>query len=179
MNLTGAVIRSNDATLPVLRGYVRSFHIDRRNPAQPDAAQPAVPRRRKPPAEVRDLVGTGRLCIVKGDLEILAADAVRHAPGNVLRLELRDMNCVICSLSNAVKKGDVMRWTFAALFEPTPEQRRWIRALKQPEPTIAESESAPQPTGKRKLPPPPVFMRQHVDEQTEFLRQLAESDPNL
>jgi hypothetical protein len=174
MNLTGAVIRSNNVTLRVLRGFIRSFHVDRRKPPPPDAAQPAVLKRRKPPAEVRDLVGTGRLCVVKGELEILAADAARHVVGNVLKLELRDLSCVICSLSDAIKKDKVLRWSFVALFEPTPQQRLWIESLNPTE----DQPAAPTVT-KRPLPRPPVFMHLHIDEQTEFLRQLAESDPSL
>lgn len=176
MNLSGAVIHSSNATLPVLRGHIRSFHIDRRKPVEPEAVQVTVPRRRKQPAEIRELVGTGRLCVVRGDLEILVNDAARHAPGNVLRLELRDMNCVICSLSDAIKKGEVMRWSFAALFEPTPQQRQWIRGLKQPPPSSEPVKPVSPTITKRNLPPPPVFMKQHIDEQTEFLKQLAESD---
>lgn len=176
MNLTGAVIRSNNATLPVQRGFIRSFHMDRRKPPLPDAA-PASLKRRKPPAEVRDLIGTGRLCVVKGDLEILAVDAAKHVAGNVLKLELRDMSCVICFLSDAIKKDKVLRWSFVALFEPTPQQRQWIESLNPLEDSSVQP-SAPT-LSKRPLPPPPVFMQQHVDEQTEFLRQLAEIDPNL
>jgi hypothetical protein len=164
MDLTGSVIRSRDAAMGVLRGHIRSMHMDRR---QADNAEPrtGLPRRRKPPPEVRELVGTGRLCVVKGDFEISVADAARYAPGGSLRLESSELQCVICFLSDAVVKGDVQKWRFAALFEPTPEQRRWVEALHKPTPEdhrVAPPPNAPQPA-VRKLPPPPVFLREHMN----------------
>lgn len=139
--------------------------MDRRRVPSAERA-PSAPqqvRRRKPPAEVRELVGTGRLCVVKGDFEIWAKDADKHAPGNTLRLDLSDLECVICYLADAVRQGQVQRWSFAALFEPTPEQRRWIAALER----SARDASRPQPPmnapppALRKLPPAPVFFREH------------------
>jgi hypothetical protein len=170
MKLAGAVIRSSDEALPVLDGKIRSFYLDRRDAREEIRAGMAA-RRRKPPPELRDLVGKGKLCVAKGEFEILEVDVKRHRKGSSMRLEVRDVVMYISHLSDAIKRGEVQRWNFAALFVPTPDQQRWILTLETP--VVHHLEPAT-PRQKPEERPAPVFFREHLESQMEFLRGLAD-----
>ena len=175
MKLAGAVIRSSDEALPVLDGKIRSFYLDRRN-AREEVRAGMAARRRKPPSELRSLVGTGQLCVAKGEFQILEADVKRYRPGGSMRLEVMDTVMYISHLSHAVARDGVQRWEFAALFIPSEEQKRWVLNLH----TVGGTQpSAPvkDPTlVTPALRPAPVFMKQQLDTQLEFLRSLAQLD---
>jgi hypothetical protein len=178
MKLAGTVIRSNDQTLPILNGRIRVFHLDQRSLTRQSPPNPPM-RRRKPPAEVQVLIGTGRLCVAKGEFEILVSDVRRHQPGNSLRLELTDMTMFITHLSDAVQKGEVQRWSFVALFEPTTAQRLWIESLNPPPPAEKAITEPPPRTIHSNLRGRAVFPLVtgnevlNRDPLTEFLHELA------
>ena len=160
MELAGAVIHSGTEMLLVQSGWIHGFHQDRRTPWAETRVGDAA-RRRKPPTEMMEKVGMGRLWVAKGEFEILDRDAKRHQRGHTMRLEVRGMMLYVSHLKvSAMRGADTQRWMFAALFEPTPEQLRFVQS------------SAPQPISA----PSPVTdssERSDRDSLMDFLRSLA------
>jgi hypothetical protein len=170
MDLTGCVIHTDRAVIPVQRGLIRTFHFDRRGTATPSSTVDHPLRRRPAPPEVRPLVGTGRLGVAHGAFEVRAVHTSAHTPGASLVLEVREVRFVICHLGNARASTQIQRWDFVALFEPDERMRGWLQRL------TGHSVPAAVPSTKRALPLPPVFHQHVEDEQLIFLRELAELD---
>ena len=127
MELAGAVIHSGTEMLLVQSGWIHGLHQDRRTPWAETRVGEAA-RRRKPPTEMMEKVGTGRLWVAKGEFEILDRDAKRHQRGHTMRLEVRGMMMYVSHLKvSALRSAEAQRWMFAALFEPTPEQLRFLQ----------------------------------------------------
>ena len=165
MELSGAVIHSGGELLAVQNGWVHGFHQDRRTPWAETRVGEAA-RRRKPPPEMMELVGTGRLWVAKGEFEILISDARRHAKGQTMRLEVRGLKMFVSHLkASALSGSDCQRWIFAALFEPTPQQLLFIRGDQphQPPPT---SLATAKPASEK-------------DSLMDFLRELAYPEDDL
>jgi hypothetical protein len=142
MRLEGAAIVSAENRISVTAGWIIGVHRDRRK-SKGEVRVGDSARRRKPPNEVADLVGTGRLWVARGEFEILESDAKRHAKGVTMRLVVNELLMYVVSLTplELAAKGS-MRWAFRALFVPTDAQltRLPVEELTRPSPgTIEES----------------------------------------
>ena len=142
MRLEGAAIVSGENRISVTAGWIIGVHRDRRK-SKGEVRVGDSARRRKPPNEVADLVGTGRLWVARGEFEILESDAKRHAKGVTMRLVVTELLMYVVSLTplELAAKGS-MRWAFRALFVPTDAQltRLPVEELTRPSAsTIEES----------------------------------------
>ena len=142
MRLEGAAIVSGENRISVTAGWIIGVHRDRRK-SKGEVRVGDSARRRKPPNEVADLVGTGRLWVARGEFEILESDAKRHAKGVTMRLVVNELLMYVVSLTplELAAKGS-MRWAFRALFVPTDAQltRLPVEELTRPSAsTIEES----------------------------------------
>ncbi len=142
MRLEGAAVVSGDNRISVTAGWIIGVHRDRRK-SKGEVRVGDSARRRKPPNEVSDLIGTGRLWVARGEFEILESDAKRHAKGVTMRLLVGELLMYVVSLTplELAAKGS-MRWAFRALFVPTEVQltRLPVEELTRPSAsTIEES----------------------------------------
>ena len=171
MRLEGAAIVSADNRISVTAGWIIGVHRDRRK-SKGEVRVGDSARRRKPPNEVADLVGTGRLWVARGEFEILESDAKRHAKGVTMRLVVNELLMYVVSLTplELAAKGS-MRWAFRALFVPTDAQltRLPVEELTRPSNSTLEEtafyasyqpKTAPQPMMPTPIPatilaPPP------------------------
>ncbi len=161
MRLEGAAIVSGENRISVTAGWIIGAHRDRRK-SKGEVRVGDSARRRKPPNEVADLVGTGRLWVARGEFEILESDAKRHAKGVTMRLVVNELLMYVVSLTplELAAKGS-MRWAFRALFVPTDAQltRLPVEELTRPSAsTIEESAfyASHQPVPKVVAVQPPV-----------------------
>jgi hypothetical protein len=143
VRLDGAAIVSGENRIAVTAGWVIGVHRDRRK-SKGEVRVGDSARRRKPPSEVADLVGTGRLWVARGEFEILEADAKRHAKGVTMRLVVGDLLMYVVSLTplELAGKGS-MRWAFRALFVPTEQQlaRLPVEELTRPSHATMEEQA--------------------------------------
>jgi hypothetical protein len=122
MRLEGASIDSGGNRIPVSAGWVIGVHRDRRK-SKGEVRVGDNARRRKPPVEIANLVGTGKLWVARGEFEILETDAKKHSKGTTMKLQLDELMMFVVSLTplEFAGKGS-MRWAFRALFVPTEAQ---------------------------------------------------------
>lgn len=143
MRLDNAAIVSGENRIVVTAGWVIGVHRDRRK-SKGEVRVGDSARRRKPPSEIADLVGTGRLWVARGEFEILETDAKRHAKGVTMRLVVGDLLMYIVSLTplELAGKGS-MRWAFRALFVPTEQQlsRLPVEELTRPSHATLEEQA--------------------------------------
>jgi hypothetical protein len=143
VRLDNAAIVSGENRIGVTAGWVIGVHRDRRK-SKGEVRVGDSARRRKPPSEVADLVGTGRLWVARGEFEILEADAKRHAKGVTMRLVVGDLLMYVVSLTplELAGKGS-MRWAFRALFVPTEQQlaRLPVEELTRPSHVTLEEQA--------------------------------------
>ncbi len=164
MRLEGAAIVSAENRISVTAGWIIGVHRDRRK-SKGEVRVGDSARRRKPPNEVADLVGTGRLWVARGEFEILESDAKRHAKGVTMRLVVNELLMYVVSLTplELAAKGS-MRWAFRALFVPTDAQltRLPVEELTRPsnstiEETAFYASHQPKPMPKPVVPNVPVL----------------------
>jgi hypothetical protein len=143
VRLDSAAIVSGENRIAVTAGWVIGVHRDRRK-SKGEVRVGDSARRRKPPSEVADLVGTGRLWVARGEFEILESDAKRHAKGVTMRLVVGDLLMYVVSLTplELAGKGS-MRWAFRALFVPTEQQlaRLPVEELTRPSHATMEEQA--------------------------------------
>jgi hypothetical protein len=143
VRLDSAAIVSGENRIAVTAGWVIGVHRDRRK-SKGEVRVGDSARRRKPPSEVADLVGTGRLWVARGEFEILESDAKRHAKGVTMRLVVGDLLMYVVSLTplELAGKGS-MRWAFRALFVPTEQQlaRLPVEELTRPSHATVEEQA--------------------------------------
>jgi hypothetical protein len=164
MRLEGAAIVSAENRISVTAGWIIGVHRDRRK-SKGEVRVGDSARRRKPPNEVADLVGTGRLWVARGEFEILESDAKRHAKGVTMRLVVNELLMYVVSLTplELAAKGS-MRWAFRALFVPTDAQLTRLPVEELTRPSVSTIEESafyashqplvrPQPL---QVPVPPV-----------------------
>jgi hypothetical protein len=122
MRLEGASIDSGGNRIPVSAGWIIGVHRDRRK-SKGEVRVGDNARRRKPPIEIANLVGTGKLWVARGEFEILETDAKKHSKGTTMKLQLDELMMFVVSLTplEFAGKGS-MRWAFRALFVPTEAQ---------------------------------------------------------
>jgi hypothetical protein len=170
VRLDNSAIVSGENRIAVTAGWVIGVHRDRRK-SKGEVRVGDSARRRKPPSEVADLVGTGRLWVARGEFEILETDAKRHAKGVTMRLVVGDLLMYVVSLTplELAGKGS-MRWAFRALFVPTEQQlaRLPVEELTRPSHATLEEQAfyaSQQPRGQSvaaytsssaPIQPPPV-----------------------
>jgi hypothetical protein len=167
VRLDNSAIVSGENRIAVTAGWVIGVHRDRRK-SKGEVRVGDSARRRKPPFEVADLVGTGRLWVARGEFEILESDAKRHAKGVTMRLVVGDLLMYVVSLTplELAGKGS-MRWAFRALFVPTEQQlaRLPVEELTRPSHATLEEQAfyaSQQPRGQATytspapMKPPPV-----------------------
>ncbi len=158
MRLDGAAIVSADNRIAVTAGWIIGVHRDRRK-SKGEVRVGDSARRRKPPQEIADLVGTGRLWVARGEFEILESDAKRHAKGVTMRLVIGDLLMYVVSLTplELAGKGS-MRWAFRALFVPTDVQlgRLPVEELTRPGTSTLEERVAFPPFHRQPPPAPAV-----------------------
>jgi hypothetical protein len=145
VRLDNAAIVSGENRIAVTAGWVIGVHRDRRK-SKGEVRVGDSARRRKPPSEIADLVGTGRLWVARGEFEILETDAKRHAKGVTMRLVVGDLLMYVVSLTplELAGKGS-MRWAFRALFVPTEQQlaRLPVEELTRPSHATIEEPFTP------------------------------------
>jgi hypothetical protein len=143
VRLDNAAIVSGENRIAVTAGWVIGVHRDRRK-SKGEVRVGDSARRRKPPSEIADLVGTGRLWVARGEFEILETDAKRHAKGVTMRLVVGDLLMYVVSLTplELAGKGS-MRWAFRALFVPTEQQlaRLPVEELTRPSHATIEEQA--------------------------------------
>ncbi len=194
MRLDGAAIVSGENRIAVTAGWIIGVHRDRRK-SKGEVRVGDSARRRKPPNEVADLVGTGRLWVARGEFEILETDARRHAKGVTMRLVVGELLMYVVSLTplELAAKGS-MRWAFRALFVPTDAQlgRLPVEELTRPTSSTIEEQAfyasqqpvAPKPVApvaavvapvaaavvgsETMLAPPPMPAKQQIELQLNF-----------
>jgi hypothetical protein len=160
MRLEGATIDSGGNRIPVSAGWVIGVHRDRRK-SKGEVRVGDNARRRKPPLEIADLVGTGKLWVARGEFEILENDAKKHSKGTTMKLMLDGLMMFVVSLTplEFAGKGS-MRWAFRALFVPTEVQlmRLPIEEMTRPSVhTIEETAMQVALRNARNAPPPKPF----------------------
>jgi hypothetical protein len=167
MRLEGAAVVSGDNRISVTAGWIIGVHRDRRK-SKGEVRVGDSARRRKPPNEVADLIGTGRLWVARGEFEILESDAKRHAKGVTMRLLVGELLMYVVSLTplELAAKGS-MRWAFRALFVPTDVQltRLPVEELTRPSASTIE-ESAFFASHQPVFKPKPVPSVQEIAMQT-------------
>ncbi|MFN3265518.1 MAG: hypothetical protein ACK41E_01645 [Deinococcales bacterium] len=143
MRLDNAAIVSGENRILVTAGWIVGVHRDRRK-SKGEVRVGDSARRRKPPSEVADLVGTGRLWVARGEFEILETDAKRHTKGVTMRLVVGDLLMYVVSLTPLELAGQgSMRWAFRALFVPTDQQlaRLPVEELTRPSHATLEEQA--------------------------------------
>ncbi|MER3480674.1 MAG: hypothetical protein C4327_09410 [Meiothermus sp.] len=137
MDLVQAVIRGTTAeVIRVVEGRILHLHPDRRSRDQGPPRTGGLARRRRLPAGLEPLVGTGRLWVASGYLVLYKYDLERWRPAamelvaGTLHLYLSSLKPFDHSLPwKLYGRGQDPRqnpawvtWEFHALFLPTPEQ---------------------------------------------------------
>jgi hypothetical protein len=120
MSLLQPRIQGTDTSIPLLGAIVLSITRDKRTKDQVVSDQF---RRRKPPAGLNDLIGTGRIWVVRGEFSVLKRElAAWNKPGE-MRLLGSNMIFHVVKLE-AVSENDegISQWSFVALSVPTPAQ---------------------------------------------------------
>jgi hypothetical protein len=154
MRLEGAAIVSGENRISVTAGWIIGVHRDRRK-SKGEVRVGDSARRRKPPNEVADLVGTGRLWVARGEFEILESDAKRHAKGVTMRLVVNELLMYVVSLTplELAAKGS-MRWAFRALFVPTDAQLTRLPVEELTRPSVGTIEENAFYASQRPVPMP-------------------------
>lgn len=148
MDLGQAVIRGTTAegsleVIRVVEGHILHLRPDRRGRNQGPPRTGGLARRRRLPAELEPLVGTGRLWVATGYLVLYRYDVGRWKPAamelvaGTLRFHLASLKPFTRSLPwKLYGRGQDPRqnlawvtWEFHALFEPTPEQIGRLRVF--------------------------------------------------
>ncbi len=160
MRLEGATIDSGGNRIPVSAGWVIGVHRDRRK-SKGEVRVGDNARRRKPPLEIADLVGTGKLWVARGEFEILENDAKKHSKGTTMKLMLDELMMFVVSLTplEFAGKGS-MRWAFRALFVPSEAQLMRLPIEEMTRPSIHTIEETAMQVALRNAknaPPPKPF----------------------
>lgn len=120
MNLVQPRIQGAETSISLLEAIISSINKDKRTKDQTVSDQF---RRRKPPAGLNDLIGTGRIWVVRGEFSVLKRElAAWNKPGE-MRLLGSNMIFHIVKLE-VLKETDntIARWNFVGLCVPTPSQ---------------------------------------------------------
>lgn len=120
MSLIHPRIQGADTSIPLLEAIVVSVTRDKRTKDQAVSDQF---RRRKPPAGLNDLIGTGRIWVVRGEISVLKRElAAWNKPGE-MRLLGSNMIFHVVKLEAISDQNDgIARWAFVSLSIPTPAQ---------------------------------------------------------
>jgi hypothetical protein len=120
MSLIHPRIQGADTSIPLLEAIVISVTRDKRTKDQAVSDQF---RRRKPPAGLNDLIGTGRIWVVRGEISVLKRElAAWNKPGE-MRLLGSNMIFHVVKLEAISDQTDgIARWSFVSLSIPTPAQ---------------------------------------------------------
>ncbi len=120
MNLIQPRIQGAETSIPLLDAVISSITRDKRTKDQAVSDQF---RRRKPPAGLNDLIGSGRIWVVRGELSVLKRElAAWNKPGE-MRLLGSNMIFHVVKLEVLSDSDDnIARWSFVSLSVPTPAQ---------------------------------------------------------
>jgi hypothetical protein len=120
MSLIQPRIQGADTSIPLLEAIILSITRDKRTKEQAVSDQF---RRRKPPAGLNDLIGTGRIWVVRGEISVLKRElAAWNKPGE-MRLLGSNMIFHVVKLEAMTDQNDgIARWSFVSLSIPTPAQ---------------------------------------------------------
>jgi hypothetical protein len=120
MSLLQPRIQGADTSIPLVDAIISSIYRDKRTKDQAVSDQF---RRRKPPAGLNDLIGTGRIWVVRGEFSVLKRElAAWNKPGE-MRLLGSNMIFHVVKLE-VLNEPDtaIARWGFSSLSVPTPAQ---------------------------------------------------------
>jgi hypothetical protein len=125
MSLIQPRIQGADTSIPLLEAIILGITRDKRTKDQAVSDQF---RRRKPPAGLNDLIGTGRIWVVRGEIGVLKRElAAWNKPGE-MRLLGSNMIFHVVKLEAMIDQSKIdqndgiARWSFVALSIPTPAQ---------------------------------------------------------
>jgi hypothetical protein len=120
MSLIQPRIQGADTSIPLLDAIVLSITRDKRTKDQAVSDQF---RRRKPPAGLNDLIGSGRIWVVRGEFRVLKRElAAWNKPGE-MRLLGSNMIFHVVKLEAILDQDEsIANWSFISLCVPTPAQ---------------------------------------------------------
>jgi hypothetical protein len=121
MSLIHPRIQGADTSIPLLEAIILSITRDKRTKDQAVSDQF---RRRKPPAGLNDLIGTGRIWVVRGEFSVLKRElAAWNKPGEMRLLGSNMIFHVVKLEATGQESTDgIAHWSFVSLCIPTPAQ---------------------------------------------------------
>jgi hypothetical protein len=134
MELWQAKIVGDETSIRVISGRITEIFKDRRSADLAPIRFGNAAQRRKLPHDLEQLVGTGRLWVVRGSFEILESQTKNWKP-SAMNLVSGDLQMRIVRLQTTTSAAttrldvkslkvnpDLKTWSFSALFEPTNQQ---------------------------------------------------------
>ena len=148
MDLTGARIEGEAASIRVMDGAIAAVHHDRRKRAT-EPSDKWAKRRKKAPGGLEELVGTGLIWVATGHLSLRAADLAAWKPGPMRLImptrtktvqselvlyvvTLRPQDPLQRSVLAKSKRDSWSSWTFKALMVPNQEQLDLLPVVLEP-----------------------------------------------
>lgn len=126
MSLIQPRIQGAETSIPLLEAIIVDTTRDKRTKEQTVSDQF---RRRKPPAGLNDLIGTGRIWVARGEFSVVKRELANwHKPGE---MRLLGSNMIFHLVKLEVRSETdttIARWGFVALCVPTPAQLEKILA---------------------------------------------------
>jgi hypothetical protein len=120
MSLIQPRIQGADTSIPLLETIIISITRDKRTKDQAVSDQF---RRRKPPAGLNELIGTGRIWVVRGEFSVLKRElAAWNKPGEMRLLGSNMIFHVVKLEAISEFEDPIARWSFISLSVPTPSQ---------------------------------------------------------